>query len=204
MSDNYLKDLFINEAKPALQRHSGGGGAPDTRLKDLVEGTLTELVDDTITKIGTYAFYQNKNITKVELPNCTTAGSSAFTYSGITEVNLPLLTSGGDFTNCSELTRAVLGSIKSPKFKLCKKLVYCDLGTEVTSLPTDAFSNTFALETLIIRNPSTVPTLGSNSFVYSGVQDIGYIYVPDNMVESYKTEWSGLADRIKPLSELAE
>lgn len=26
----YLKDLFINEAKPALKRHSGGGGGSDT------------------------------------------------------------------------------------------------------------------------------------------------------------------------------
>ena len=28
MSDNYLTDLFINEAKPAMKRHSGGGSKP--------------------------------------------------------------------------------------------------------------------------------------------------------------------------------
>ncbi|MBE6804096.1 MAG: leucine-rich repeat domain-containing protein [Ruminococcaceae bacterium] len=199
------------------------GEAPsETRLKDYVEGALTELVDDTITKVGNYSFFY-KTFTKVELPNCESVGSggflssfiptiilpklktatsNSFTSCDVTEVNFPLLTSGGDFSNCSELTRAVLSSIDNPKFKNCGKLAYCDLGTNVTTIPAEAFYSCSALETLIIRNPSVIPTKKGNSFTYSALQDTGFIYVPDDMVESYKTEWSGLAERIKPLSEL--
>lgn len=194
----------------------------DTRLKDFIEGTLTEIVDDTITKVGNYSFYY-KTFTKVELPNCESVGSggfwssfiptiilpklktatsNSFTSCDVTEVNFPLLTSGGDFSNCSELTRAVLSSIDNPKFKNCGKLAYCDLGTNVTTIPAEAFYSCSALETLIIRNPSVIPTKKGNSFTYSAINDTGFIYVPDDMVESYKTSWSGLAERIKPLSEL--
>jgi hypothetical protein len=196
----------------------------DTRLKELVEGTLTEIVDDTITEVGAYTFYYNKNFTKVELPNCTKvgnyafqasnastvimpkleiAGASAFSSCKVTEVNFPLLTSG-NFSSCSELTRAIFDNIDNPNFKLCKKLVYCDLGTKITTISGEAFSNTVKLETLIIRNPSAVITISGNPFLYSGVRDIGYTYVPDDLVESYKvaTGWSTQADRIKGLSEL--
>jgi len=39
MSDkNYLQDLFIDEAKPALQRHSGGGGSVSKVIKPLTIG----------------------------------------------------------------------------------------------------------------------------------------------------------------------
>ena len=31
--DNYLQDLFINEAKPALDRHSGSGGDKPSQTK---------------------------------------------------------------------------------------------------------------------------------------------------------------------------
>ena len=55
----------------------GGSGAPDTRLKELVEGTLTELVDDTITTVGGYSFY-NSPLQKIDLSNCTTVAKSGF------------------------------------------------------------------------------------------------------------------------------
>lgn len=44
----YLEEMFINEAKPALVRHSGGGGASQEELdemyKGFIEGTLETLV----------------------------------------------------------------------------------------------------------------------------------------------------------------
>ena len=217
-------DFFSLIAGKNMSGGSSSGGETDIRLKDIVEGTLTEIVDDTITEVGAYTFYCNKNFTKVELPNCTKvgnyafqssnastvimpkleiAGTSAFSSCKVTEVNFPLLTSG-NFSSCSELTRAIFDNIDNPNFKLCKKLVYCDLGTKITTISGEAFSNTTNLTTLIIRNPSVVVTLSDNPFLYSEVRDTGFIYVPDDLVESYKTAsgWSNEADRIKGLSEL--
>ena len=48
-------------------------------------------------------------------------------------------------------------------------------------------------------------TLSSNVFANSSVASgTGFIYVPDDLVNSYKahTNWSAYASQIKPLSEL--
>ena len=76
-----------------------------------------------------------------------------------------------------------------------------------------------SLKTLIIRTMDTIPSLYSNAFdgcchfygttnaTYNpnGLKD-GRIYVPDDKVESLKTDtnWSVFADIIKPLSEYVE
>lgn len=48
MSD-YLRDLFINEAKPALNRHSGGGGdskEEQTKAVTVTANGTTEVTPD--------------------------------------------------------------------------------------------------------------------------------------------------------------
>lgn len=77
----------------------------------------------------------------------------------------------------------------------------------------------YSLKKFIIRTMTKVPIIGSETFgkayhilgtvdaTYNpeGLKD-GYIYVPDNMVDSLKsaTNWSTYATQIKPLSELVE
>lgn len=55
-----------------------GGGETDTRFKDLVERTLTEVNDNTITIIGTSAFNECNSLTTIDLPLVTSIGTSAF------------------------------------------------------------------------------------------------------------------------------
>ena len=87
----------------------------------------------------------------------------------------------------------------------------------VTALDDMTFYQCWSLKRLIIKTKDVVPTIGSRSFYQcyhilgevhathnpDGLAD-GYIYVPDNMVEQYKsaTNWSEWASQIKPLSEL--
>lgn len=47
-------------------------------LKNLVEKTIAEFKDDTITTINNNAFYQCKNLTLVDLPAVTKIGEQAF------------------------------------------------------------------------------------------------------------------------------
>ena len=68
-----------------------------------------------------------------------------------------------------------------------------------------AFQNCSTLKTIIITSTS-VPSLSTKD-VFTGtpiVDGTGYIYVLDELVESYKssTNWSTYASQIKPLSEL--
>ena len=94
----------------------------------------------------------------------------------------------GIFSNCSSLTTLDFSNIKTigPKFA--------------------QYSS--SLSTLIIRNPTTLATLGStNAFSNTPIASgTGYIYVPDDLVNSYKqaTNWSTYAAQIKGLSELPQ
>ena len=160
----------------------------DTRLKELVEGTLTELVDDTITTVGGYSFY-NSPLQKIDLSNCITVAKSGFNNAtNLTSLNLPNCTTVGDtaFYGCTILERIDLGS--------------------VTKIGTKSFYNCKALTTLIIRtNQVAKMTETTYMFGYSAIgSGTGYIYVPDDLVENYKKTagWSSYADQIKGLSEL--
>jgi hypothetical protein len=66
------------------------------------------------------------------------------------------------------------------------------------------------LERLIITQNEVVCTLGgANVFQATTIatsETMGFVYVPDTLVDSYKTatNWSAVAHKIKPMSELEE
>lgn len=187
----------------------------DTRLKELVEGTLIELVDDTITTVREGAFYHS-TLQEIDLPNCETVGKYGFTgakmtslnlpncisvgndgvssCSSLTSLNLPNCTSVGDsgFSGCSSLTSLVLPNCESvgeSGFAGCSKLKTLEL-PKVKTIKVRCFYNCKALDTLIIRTEDQVATVGASSgytFSYTPISSgTGYIYVPDNLVEDYK------------------
>ena len=91
----------------------------------------------------------------------------------------------GLFSNCTNLT-----TINLPK---CTFINY------------NAFYNCTGLATIILSNNQMVTLEYINTFNNSSIANgTGYIYVPDNLVNSYKTitNWPIYADQIKPLSEL--
>ena len=116
------------------------------------------------------------------------------------------------FYNCTRLTTI-------PQLDFSRVTITGSMFYGCTSLTTLDFSNiktigaSFAqgassLSTLIIRNPTTLATLG-NANAFSGTpiaSGTGYIYVPDGLVDSYKqaTKWSTYASQIKGLSELPQ
>ena len=73
-----------------------------------------------------------------------------------------------------------------------------------TSIGNDAFRGCTSLTTIIFGADQVVH-IGNNIFGKKKKKNgTGYIYVPDNLVDSYKTatNWSAYANQIKPLSEL--
>lgn len=158
------------------------------------------------TQIYSQAFRVDRALEEVYFPNVTVTSNEAFAYcSKITEINMPVLRSIGSssFSYCTALEKVYIPSINdigSYVFNNCTSLKKIDLNN-VSSIGSNVFTYS-GLETVILRNTSTVCSLASyNSF--SGLNSLS-IYVPDNLVDSYKeaTNWSTFADRIKPLSEL--
>lgn len=120
-------------------------------LDGLVSNTLTEIEDDGVTKLCSYALYNRSSLTRVKFPNLLSIGASAF-------------------QQCTGLTTLDFEKVSEVRFS--------------------AFSNCTNLQHLIFRNNSKVSSVGKmfpNISTKIG-QGKGAIYVPADLVESYKSD----------------
>lgn len=166
-------------------------GSSDTNFKDLVEGTITSIDDSTITKVASYTFGFSNTLLSVNLPNVISIGDQAFyNCTSLLNVSFQKLTTIDGYNN----------------FSGCTKLQIVDIGGDVELITSTCFKGCTKLQKLILRG-SNVSALYSNAFDNSPIKTStteGFIYVPDDLVESYKsaTNWTVYASKIKGLSEL--
>ncbi len=96
-------------------------------------------------------------------------------------------------------------TIGTAAFLSAKEVEIIDIGPNVTSVHFAAFNNCTKLKKLIFRGlwlaPEKKLTLSATPIASI---DGGYIYVPDEYLEQYKTatNWADWATQIKPISEL--
>ena len=205
------QDSLIEQIKNALQGKAAGGGTADTRFKDYCEGTLTEIYDESITKLRSYAFRSATMLTAVRLPNVTMVGNSIFREcSALTTLDFPNLTgaAGTYFCyNCEKLVSVNIPKVTSLSnytFQGCKKLEKADF-QELTSIGASAFNSCAALESLIIRTTKGIcKVTASSAFTNSSIANgTGYVYVPQALIEEYKTatNWSTYADQFRAIED---
>lgn len=165
----------------------GDGEAVGNALADsIVERTITEFVNHRITKIGGYAFARHSGLLKVDIPNVEQIETYGFNYcTGLTEIELPKCKyiAGQSFNSCSKLEKVVAPMCEQigGHALTASKLSCLVLGGDKVCV----LDNAAAIETTPMKNGT------------------GFIYVPDNLVNSYKTatNWSVYSSQIKPLSE---
>lgn len=159
-------------------------------LEALVTRTITSFSSDTLTFVGEYVFRGCTKLTNVNLNNVIEIDTYAFFgCNSLITINLPSVQ-----------------NIRVHGIRKCTKLTRVDLGA-VTDIGSYAFYECVLLDTLIIRTSSLCNLNNVNAFTRTKIESgTGYIYVPDDLVESYKsaTNWSTYANQIKPLSELEE
>lgn len=121
-----------------------GEGGDDSVLVSLIDRSITEIRNDSVTSVGVTAFYVCSALTAIDLPNATSVGATAFAgCSALTTVDLPNATSVGDgaFYVCSALTTVDLPnamSIGDGAFRGCSALATVNL-PNVTSIGENAF-----------------------------------------------------------------
>jgi len=173
-----------------IKAKNGGGSEYRNALDSIIDRSITLISNDRVTSIGTYALFACRNLTEANFPNVTSIGGNAFQgCSNLTEVNFPNATNigGNAFNNCVSLTTADFIS--------------------VTAIQPRAFVGCTNLTTLVLRIEQVCAL--SNTDALSGTvisRGTGYIYVPDDLVEDYKTatNWTVYEDQIKGLSQLPE
>ena len=151
---------------------------------------LTKL-PDSLTTVETYGFYNCQFLKNFELPESLT---SIGTYA---------------FSNCQGLNitkiPAGITEIPTASFQTCKKITELTIEGNITAIGGNAFQNCSLLAKVVLPNVTSVPTLSSSSFSSTPISSkTGYIYVPDDLVDSFKTatNWKTYETVIKPISEL--
>ena len=183
-------------------------------FKNIKSNSNLHLPND-LKSIGKSAFYQCSNLALTELPDSITKiDSKAFQYCGnlaLTKLpdNLTTLNQYA-FRGCSKITineiPAGVDVLNSYVFYDCSGLRTITCLGPVRYVYQDFCISCKWVGKFILPNITSVPTLTGyplfpNSYIESGT---GYIYVPDALVDSFKTatNWSTYAAQIKGISEL--
>jgi hypothetical protein len=144
-----------------------GGGGGDTTMEDgLIMRTGTTYVNDRVTSIGSYVFYQCSRLTSVNFPMVNTIGGSAFYQClSLTSVNFPnaITIDTRVFYNCSSLTSIsfpMLSTIGSNAFYYCTRLTSVSFPNAIT-ISNNVFYQCSRLTSISFPK---VTTIGSNAF----------------------------------------
>ena len=187
----------------------------DAVFDSIIQKTITEYKDNTITKVGQYAFFQCASLKTVDLPNCESIYSNAFQNSGIEVANFPKVTgvsnASSAFSGCknlksvsfplaTEIPSAIFDAcsaletvsypcanyVRSNALRNCTKLAKLDFPA-LKQINSEAFSGCSALNTLVIRSKTVCSLDSVYAFRSTPIYNAnGYIYVPSALVDSYK------------------
>lgn len=170
---------------------AGTSSAPNTRLQSvsipLWTGTSTG-TNKYITGAVPGIFQYCTALTNVSLPELGTLPSKIF-YGASSLVNISL-------PKCAAFTTDAFGQ--------CASLKKVDIGGAVTAMNNSPFAGCNALETLILRGITAVPTLSANFFSATRVASgNAYVYVPRSLEGTIKltNNWSTYANQIRAIED---
>ena len=156
-------------------------------LDEIIDGSITSISINTLTEIGSRALIDRESLENIDFPNVVKVGDMAVCscYS-LKKVNLP---------NCSIFEGEM-------NFAYCDTLQSIDL-PKVERMGYAVFEGCLNLTSVTIRTPFVC--ISGNSLFYETpiAEGNGYIYVPADLVDSYKsaTNWSLYADQIRAIQE---
>lgn len=167
-----------------------------------------------VESIGDYAFQYNTSLESITLPEATSLGRYAFRGDNIlSNISIPKVTlikneafmdtfSAGVVCAPSTTDFSISISEDNQGLSMGYGIAGFDFSQNIT-IPNKAFWNDLNFSTLILRSNTLCRLLNTNAFDITSLgYGYGYIYVPDDLVNTYKTasNWSNFASRIKPLS----
>lgn len=160
-----------------------------------------------VANIGDYGFYKCSALEYANIPSVTNIG--AFCFKGCTSLlsaNFPYVVSveQGAFDECVSMNYVNLQSLTAVNpltFRKCQSITTIDLPV-VTSIGTQAFYDS-GLTSLTLHSNTVVILKHKDAFYFTPIEEgTGYIYVPSNLVNSYKAadEWSTYANQIMAIA----
>lgn len=195
----------------------------------LIDGSVENISNNKAMYVRDYAFYQHQNLTTADFSSATNIGDYSFYKclslafvnassttnigvfafkgcSSLTSANYPLATTVGQgaFDECSILTSVnlpLVTAIEPLTFRKCDSLATVNLPV-VTSIGTQAFYSS-GVTSLTLRSDTICTLENADAFYFTPIEEgTGYIYVPSNLVDSYKAAdgWSTYANQIMAIA----
>ena len=191
----------------------------DTVIDSIIERTITEFKDDTVTTVGQSAFRECTELALVDLPKATeTKGYAFLGCTSLKDVALPNVTvcEYDTFRKCQSLEHAYVPIAKdffTSVFRGCKALKKLDLPS-IKSISGYVFAGAESLVALVIRSPEIATLLNVSAFKYINetspiAEGTGYIYVPRALLsdtdetKDYRraTNWSTYSAQFRALED---
>lgn len=197
-----------------------GDGTGENTLELVLNHSLKELHSEKISKLESYAFYQNGGLEKVNLPNCSKIGGYCFySNSALKEVYFDNLTkilgnmnSACCFQYCRQLTTVhmpkLVQATSNATFSGCSQLSKIELPS-LQSLSKYFFQNCSLLNTFILSGNTVCSMVAAATDTFANtpiLQGTGYVYVPAALLDQYKTatNWAAIADQIRAIEDYPE
>lgn len=207
---NVVQNLLANGNSELAITDADGSGSNTNEINGLItRGISGAYTNDEVTQIGQYAFANCQELTEVNFPQVITIKNYAFrNCSKLSLISFPVVERIEDnvFWNTAiiegNFPEATHVGFHAFNTKTVTKLDF----SKLSRIGQYAFNGATQLDTLILRN-STICVLDNTTDTFAKTKieaGTGYIYVPDNLVDSYKTatNWVTFANQIKPISEL--
>ena len=193
---------------------SGGSGSGGADITGVISRLASSVSLPNQPSVGPYAFYKYTNLKDLDLPNCTSLGTYALdSCTGLTQASLPKLTTMESyaFKGCTSLVSVKLPALTGVSlyaFQSCESLEKADFDV-ATTVANGAFIACSALTALILRSTTMCALSGGGSTTFNGtpIKDgAGYIYVPKDLMDSYKGDFSWLtyANQIRAIEDYPE
>ena len=166
-----LASIVVESGNTKYDSRDNCNGIIETATKTLIVGCKKTTIPNSVTSIGSYAFYGCTGLTNVTIGNSVTSiGRGAFyECTGLTSVTIPnSVTSIGDyaFRACTGLANITIPnsvtSIGSYAFYGCSGLTSVTIPNSVTSIGSYAFYGCTGLASVTIGN--SVTSIGDNAF----------------------------------------
>lgn len=173
--------------------------------------TLRDIAD-TASNISDYKYSGTISMGTINCVNATSIGNYAMANCvPLTNVNMSVATSIGNnaMTNCMSLKSVDMPSatsIGNTAMYNCVSLTSVNMPS-ATSIGNAAMQNCISLKSVCLGANQVATLANTNALQNTSIANgTGYIYVPDELVDSYKTatNWSVYADQIRPMSEYVE
>lgn len=155
------EEMFLSKINGSGGGTPGGGTGGGDLVKQLIDGTIEEFADDTITILRPQAFANCRKLTTATLPNVETLGAQAF-YNcvSLTTADYPKVSNGEStvFYGCSNLRTAnfpILTTIGYQMFYNCSKLKNIN-APNVTNIDNQAFVNSGVTKLLFPKLASAI------------------------------------------------